>query len=261
MRRIVVLSALVLFAATVSAATLEETFDQTYNVQPLEMGQDLREDTLSPDMRASYLAHKQVFFYGQDRQMTNFGHHYFQAMAEKDPETVKARKLLYEAERLRKAAEPGPAMQTYQEAFALWKKQLEQYRDFHDDSMIQEETYEAQLHYLDLVQEHRGEQLRPALMVQDLLAELSVGPGGGSLPAQVAAGFVHGFVNNTRALPLPIVGPFDGTDSQGVAWIAPETKADVRRRLGYEMPAPATPPDLTPPTPPGAAAVTPAPTK
>ena len=34
MRRIVVLSALVLFAATVSAATLEETFDQTYNVQP-----------------------------------------------------------------------------------------------------------------------------------------------------------------------------------------------------------------------------------
>jgi len=34
MRRIVVLSALALFAAAASAATLEETFDQTYNVQP-----------------------------------------------------------------------------------------------------------------------------------------------------------------------------------------------------------------------------------
>jgi hypothetical protein len=227
---------------------LAEDYRKEFNVNPLEMGPEVRPDLNTDRMRRSFLAHRQLFFYNQSRQMTNFPHHYFRALTEMDPQTVNGRKLLFQAERFRKAAIPDRAIDTYAAAFAEWKKVLERYPDFRQDEFIQEETYEAELRYLDLVREHLGVRVRPALYVQGGITEAVSALQDAAAPAQLAIVLLHGVVDDSKVLPLPVLGPMDGPGPDGQPWISPGTVRTTRQRLGLPVDSVAPPPP-SPPTP------------
>lgn len=187
-----------------------------------------------PDLRDSARAHRQLAYQKQNLGMTNFQHHYFRANAEQDPATVQGRKLFFQAAQLRRVAEPDQAMKKYEEAFSAWQGVLVKYKDFRDDGGVQDEIYEHQLDYLNLIQDNRGQQIRPALIVQGILTEAATpGPA-----AALAVGLLYDRVRDTRSLPLPIVGPMDKLAPDGKPWIDPEIGAEVRRRLGLEAPVP-----------------------
>src|SRR5205823_3850714 len=150
-------------------------------------------------------------------------HHYFRAFTEQDPQTVEGRKLMYQAERLRKAAEPDRAIAMYTEAFDVWKKVLARYEDFRKDDFIQEQTYEAALNYHDLVREHRGLQVRPALEAAGVLTEGLSAAQAAFSPALIAFGLLHGLVDDPKSLPLPVLGPLDGTMPNGERWVRYDT--------------------------------------
>src|SRR5439155_14090983 len=124
----------------------------------------------------------------QNLQMTNFMHHYTKANAEQDRETGQARKALDRAEELRRAAEPERAIEAFEDGFAKWKGVLLRHPDFRGDDATQEEVYEAELHYLDLIREHRREHLVPGLVFQGLATAAAASAGGAASPAPVPAG-------------------------------------------------------------------------
>jgi hypothetical protein len=220
---------------------LAGVFRKRYNIAPGDLADGFRPDALEPQLAQSLLAHRQLAFRNQNLMMTNFAHHYYKADAERDPQAVQARKLVFEAEYQRaKLAEYEKAIETYQKAFDLWKDLLsrERYRDFRNDSSTQEEIWEAQYRYLQLVREQHGVQLRPALEVQGVLREGMAGMAAPAFPGQTALGLLYGLVTDQRALPIPVLGPFDGTDRNGQAWVSPEVIQTVRTRLNFDLPPP-----------------------
>jgi hypothetical protein len=222
-----------------------ETFRKRYNLSPNDLAEGFRPEALEKGVADGLRAHRQLAFRSQNLMMTNFAHHYYRADAERDPQAVQARKLMFEAEQLRKAAEPERAIETYEKGFALWRDLLgrERYRDFRNDSFTQEETWETQYHYLELVREHRGVQLRPALEVAGVLSEAAAGLSASAFPGQLGLGLLYGLVTDQRTLPLPVLGPFDGTDRNGQPWVTPDVVQTVRGRLYLDQPpTPAAPP-------------------
>src|SRR5439155_7209787 len=106
--------------------------------------------------------------------------------------------------------------------------------DFAEDSSNQEESFEAQLRYLELAQEARRQRLKPLLVVQDYLAQFALRPPSIPLwlpPAQLV-----------RTMQIPIVGPLDVLDARGNPLIRPDARERVRSRLGMLSPQPAAPP-------------------
>jgi hypothetical protein len=231
-------------------------FRERYKVSPNDMADAFRPDLMpTPSLRESLIAHRKLFFWAQNRQMTNFDHHFYRADAERDRDLIQARKLMYEADQYRKAAEPERAADTYQQAFDKWKSVLgrENFKEFRGDQNTQEESYEAQLRYLEVASEIRGPQLRPALIARDVLAQGMADATGAAFPGRIGLGALYGLVTDVKSLPLPLQGPFEGLAPDGRPWIAPSVVVDVRSRLGLGVPeTPAAPPAATaePPTAP-----------
>jgi hypothetical protein len=169
--------------------------------------------------------------------MTNFPHHYFRAYTEQDPETVKGRKLMAEADRLRKSGASDRAIETYQQAFDVWKKVLEKYPDFRKDDFIQQETYEAELNYLDVIRLQSGLQIRRSLIAPGVLTEALSILQGSPVLGQIATGLLQEVVDDPKILPLPVLGPFDGVGPDGQPWISPDAVRAVRSNRGllYEQ--------------------------
>src|SRR5262249_23204593 len=152
-----------------------------------------------PDVRESAKAHRRLFYHYQNRQMTNFDHHYYRANAERDAKTVQGRKLFFEAEQFRRAAEPDQAMKKYEDAFTLWTEVLKKYNDFRQDGGIQDDIYEYQIHYLDLVQDNRLPNLRPILVAEGLLTQGAAQTQGASTLG-LYAGMVYEGIRDPKAL-------------------------------------------------------------
>src|SRR5207244_2759523 len=108
------------------------------------------------------------------------------------------------------------------EALTAWRKILIDHPDFADDSMIQEDGYEAQLNYLELAQEARGRRLKPLLILQDYLAQAATRPPG--IPLWLPSILIH------RSTPVPFLGPLDGLDKRGRPLIPPDARMRVRQR-------------------------------
>jgi len=236
-----------------SLEQLAEEYRKEYTVAPSEIGPDLRPEAATDRLRRSILAHRQLVFYNQSRQMTNYPHHYFRAYTEQDPETVRGRKLIAEADRLRKSGASDRAIETYQQAFDVWKKVLTKYEDFRKDDFIQQETYEAELNYFDVIRLQSGLQIRRSLIVPGVLTEALSLLQGSPVLAQLSTGLLHEVVDDPKVLPLPVVGPFDGPGPGGQPWIGPEAVRTVRSNRGMlmgQINAPSPPAELTPIKPP-----------
>ncbi len=212
------------------------------------IGRDVMDENVDPGLKESFRAYRKLFFYNQNKNLTNFAHHYFRAYAEMDPVTIRARQLFFEADRFRALHEPDRAIATYEKAFDEWTKVLTRYVDFRQDTSIAEDMYEIQVHYMDLIDNRHGLYLRPVLTVTGLLEEGLAATAG--VPITVApVGGLQLIVRIPKQLPLPVVGPMDRKDPQGVPWIDPGLARGVRVRMGREVdppPEPSAEPQMPP---------------
>lgn len=193
-------------------------YRERYHIGERDPGKDITDDNVDADLKESFRAHRQLYFYESNRSTSNFDHHYFRAMAEKDPETIQARKAFFHAQRFRKEAEPNRSIQQFEQGFELWKKAVLRHREFRDDMSIQEDAYELQLEYLDLLTVHRGGRLRPTLVVDGMLAQ-GLATMNGLPMATLPSGTFWGFTGGPKQLPFPIVGPLDQIAPDGRPWI------------------------------------------
>jgi hypothetical protein len=170
------------------------------------------------------------------RQVSNFMHHYYRSLVEANKETVQARKLFYEAENLRLAGSPDQARRKYEspEALKAWReKVLLKNRSFRRDDFNQEEAYEIQLRYLDLVSELNRLPLNR--QAAQLPLALLPGPGAGAAPVGFASWLPPVIEQGWNNLLLG--GPFDGVDGEGVPLIQPHVRIMVlQRRNPPKMP-------------------------
>jgi hypothetical protein len=118
---------------------------------------NLRRDLLDPEVQKEYDASLYMFEYEYSRRVGNFAHHYARSQVEALPETVRARKLFYEAEAARYSGAGGErvlAIFRNPGALAGWYQILMNYKDFRLDSLMQEETYTTQHRYLRVLHEN-----------------------------------------------------------------------------------------------------------
>jgi hypothetical protein len=232
-------------------ARLEEQaklYRERYRIPFDDFGKDILDEAVDAEMKDSFRAHRKLYFYRTNRQMSNFSHHLFRAEAEKDRDAIAARSLFYDAARLRKDAEAEQSMARYEQGFDAWKKVLTKYPNLRDDytlSTVLEDVYEYEMHYLDLVDLHRGPMIRPALIIGGLLAE---GASGDIAASPVAT--IWSLPPAPRPLPLPIVGPLDQLAPDGNPWVPAAIADTVRTRKNEQTAQPAPPPPPAPENPP-----------
>jgi hypothetical protein len=92
--------------------------------------------------------------YDQNRNVTNFDFFLVTAEAEQQPQTVAARKTLWQAEQNRKQGRYQPAIRDYEQGLRMWRDVLEANPDFHRPERTQkteEDTYTFELAYLRLI--------------------------------------------------------------------------------------------------------------
>ncbi len=107
-----------------------------------------------PAFMRRYRAQSALFFYQQNRTVTNFPYYLASAEAEAKPETVQARKILWLADQARRVGNRNEAVKLYQDGFELWKKVLIDNPSFHRQEMnnrTEEDTYEYELDYIRLL--------------------------------------------------------------------------------------------------------------
>src|SRR5439155_21226070 len=111
---------------------------------PPEPSEDQKAD---PAFMRRYRAQAALFFYQQNRQVTNFPYYFAASKAEADPRTVRARKTLWKADQARRVADRKTALKLYYKDFdpltnpdgrenpesglVLWKQVLLNHPDFH----------------------------------------------------------------------------------------------------------------------------------
>jgi hypothetical protein len=201
-------------------------FREAYNVAPGERKQ-FREEDISPELRAGWRAHEWLTEYDYYRQLSNFAHFYFTSMVEARPETAQARKNFFEAERLRLQARRAEALKKYEEALPIWKRLLEENVEFQRDDLIQEESYETQVKYLQLVKDVHGREIKEKLALQSCWSDAATAPSTGWLPLLVSARVLA----TPRLLPdLELVGPLDGNTPRGDPYIKPSVIELARNR-------------------------------
>ncbi len=202
----------------------------------------LREESLDPETKEQYHAYRFLRELGTHRQVSNFLHHYYRSLVEQDPVTVQARKMFYEAEALRVAGSFGDALARYDDPRALraWRKILEEKKDFRQDDFNQEEAFEVQLRYQDLVNEVKGGWVKEKPLYWQcprLLPALLPATGAGAVPVGFV-GWLSPMIPTKAEDPEkpaawsdPLVGgPFDGTDAAGSPLIQPHARAQVLQR-------------------------------
>lgn len=233
-------------------------YRREYNLKPDDYGTDLIPENTSEEMYDSFMAHRQLIYRRQNVHVTNYNHFLHRCEAEKEVETVQARKMMYDANRLRRAAEYTRAVSRYRTAFEKWVGPPDRrttglfarFPNFRTDNTLQEDLYERQIQYVNLLQEHTGPQVKPALAAVGALSQSTSGMA--LHPANTVLGLMHLYIPNPRQLPVGFSAPLDGEDPNGNSWIKTDIVNTVRIRLGLVKDAPRPPetPGTQPPPPP-----------
>ncbi len=137
----------------VSESRLQRYQDLAQGAQ-VKMPNDPNEaEMLDPILRAKSEARMALFYYPQNRSVTNFPYFLASSEAEAQPETVAARKTLYLAEQSRKLGRAN-ATQLDEEGVLQWQKVLARNSANHRpkrSDRTQEDTYNFELVYLRLL--------------------------------------------------------------------------------------------------------------
>jgi hypothetical protein len=144
-----------LILSDITRRRLEETAGMkgAPNFLPPTDAEQLKAMGLTPQQADAMRA---LFFYDQNRHMTNFPYFLESSTAEKEPITVSARKLLWQADQARQNAENIRAIRYYVEGLARWREVLLEFPRFHRPGgrdQIEEDTYEQELKLIQLMRE------------------------------------------------------------------------------------------------------------
>jgi len=219
-------------------------FRAAFGVHSGQPVMDLREEQIEPpELRPSFKAHNELVYLSQNLQVTNFNHFKYQALAEKDQRMVDVRKLMFDAERLRRTANFEQAIRKFREAFerlcgnsALGKRGLlEEYPNFRSDSDVSDNLYEKHLVFLRLMEDHQGLAMRARMTAVQLFSFYALGGIGDNLGGAYAALLYQG-TKRPRELPSLFFAPLDGKDSQDRPWVPEWTADQIKVREGYIKP-------------------------
>jgi hypothetical protein len=244
---------------------------QTYYIDRAKTGQLTAAEAADPQIQAGIKAAQFLAAYNANRGVSNFPNNFNRANVEQDPKVVRARKLFYEAEALAATGSTFLALRMYQDpdpdpnpvkvlkfkgadgqpvvlsALDAWAALLEANPDFRHDEFIQEQTYETELSYLDVVN-----RAMPGNEIKAQLGAISMV----GAPWFHAAGLQEAW-RPDRAPPLTVTkGLFDlKEEADGSPWINPRVmKSVIERRRLYQprrrdADQPPTPPQVSPQQP------------
>ncbi|MGL6073191.1 MAG: hypothetical protein ACRC8S_03410 [Fimbriiglobus sp.] len=131
---------------------------QTAGVQGMPNGilPDRLKDLEESGQKDRVEAHNSLVYYEQNRANANYFYFLETANAEKDPVTIAARKLLWEADQSRQNGRNNLAISQYRAAMSKWRQVLEKYKDFHrpyNSTKNEEDTFENELKLIGLLKE------------------------------------------------------------------------------------------------------------
>lgn len=123
---------------------------------------------LPDEERELFKAAKYMYEYEYYRRMSNFAPHYIRALVEREKSTITARRHLYHAETLRLEGDPKAALREYTSPGAIpaWRdavlsvNDLRVHKDYREEQGIQEQTFEIQLRYLELINDEYGKEIK-----------------------------------------------------------------------------------------------------
>lgn len=178
-----------------------------------------------------------LFFYHQNRTVTNFPYYLASAQAEARPETIRARKMLFEADQSRRAGNRLEAIRLYKDGLEQWKAVLLANPAYHRPERFdkaEEETYEYELEYLRLLAQDDPR-------VRDKAREAYRAVLGGAVPfltadpavPAAARDAVHGRVAEEYFSVFGGNMPSNLTDGRaGTPWVRPDIRSAVLTRQG-----------------------------
>jgi hypothetical protein len=186
-----------------------------------------------------------LHYYQSNRQVTNFPFYLAATEAEAKPETVLARKTLWEADQARRVVNRNEALEKYQRGFDLWKKVLVNNPTFHrmeTFSKIEEDTYEYELDYIRLLLKISPPELEQAANVRGLGFQAVIPflpPPFPNAGKQWHPDALEGLKWDAAEQTIsPFAGgvPADAnTPNRGTPWTRPEFKETVRNRQGVRV--------------------------
>ena len=223
------------------------------------------EQKANPQLMRQREAILALFFYRQNRQLTNFPHYLGTSEGEQLEDTIKARKYLWQANQARRVAKTEEALALYVKGLDLWKKVLLKNPAFHRaerSDRIEEETYEYELEYIRLLIVSRDKKVWDKGQEEYAKAAEQVGaffPLIGTatrLPTAAQLDW-NAMIAEKYFSPFGGMMPGDlppGDPRAGGPWIRLDVKKAVLSRQGVitDKPAPAPPPQpggMTPPPP------------
>ena len=220
--------------------------------QPDETGTESE----STPARRRFLAAQAMRYYGTQRQVTNFAFFLASAEGEAQTATVRARRILWQAEQARKQGNSIKAIALYKDGLEQWKKVLTDNPNFHrlpppdHSDKVQEDTFEYELSYLRLLVEHdkrvwdRANQIAtaahgvvPFLTIPFPRENVVADP---LWPTANKEGIKWFIVDNVADADFS--SPFVGTLARdGSPWVPEDVKETIRSRQGLSR-RPAAPP-------------------
>jgi hypothetical protein len=212
--------------------TRATAFAKKYHLNSMVMPPSLREEDLDAETREELFAWMFLRELKAYSQMCNFPYHYNRAQVESKPDTIQARKTFFEAldaQRLRND-ELG-ALKKYLEPTSMkaWRdKVLTSNKVFRSDSLVQEQTFEIQLRYVNLYSQLNGRTFKAQVTRMLLMPSLNP-PGAGVCPVGLA-NWVPPLIVKDWNNPL-LGGPFDGYDDEGQPLIGDMARMQVLNRL------------------------------
>jgi hypothetical protein len=261
-----------------SAARLWDSHGERYGlvIEPARLERYRKEAERRPGPEATEEAIRRwqqksnaVFFYEQNRSVTNFPSFLATAHAEERPATVQARKTLWQAEQARRLANkfgPRGAIALYREGLEQWKKVLIADKEFHRPERSErtdEETYTYELAYLRLlVQDDEDVRKRAATLARDVSTTLNLLP----FPASGASQIMSPRLTDVQEalkwfIAEKVISPFalpmserDGVtdERRGGPWVRDAVKESVQQAQGVKRkPLTEQPKPTEPVTPPG----------
>jgi hypothetical protein len=117
-----------------------------FGIQP---GEPMQARPGKDELGASIDAHERLRISEYYRRLSNFDTYFYQSEGEGDLITVGARKMLFSAERSRKANEVVGLLETYRGAWDLFMLACFKYPKFAQVSSVQEDVYETYVRYLE----------------------------------------------------------------------------------------------------------------
>jgi hypothetical protein len=214
---------------------------------------DLPPGLQNPATVERHAAQSALFYYHQNRSVTNFPYYHSASQAEAREKTVEARKVLWQADQIRRTGSRLQAIEKYKDGLDKWKQVLLANPAFHRPERfdrVEEQTFEYELEYLRLIAQ---DDKRVADKAREVYRD-ALGAGVGCVPAvaDVPIGTRDGLYLRVAEEYFSVFGgtmpanlpPEDGR--AGTYWIRPDVKQSVYTQQGVVVNAPAGPPPGAP---------------